>query len=147
MDITLLIQSLLGLISLLAILMFILLWNFKEKKKSAQAKEMPLEKKTEADTSLMALRKIIRNPNASARELHDALELVLKYHRNIHPKVGTRTHPDFDSYAEILFHLGRHKHVNKDILIHFDKELEMSNPSYKKEINDALMRGLDSRGA
>ncbi len=57
-----------------------------------------------------------------------------------------RAHPDFENYSEILFTISRHKHINKDILIKFDKELERRNPEYKKEINEALMKGLNSRG-
>ena len=144
MDITLLIQSLLGLISLLAILMYFLLSSFKERKK--QALKEQIAEGPKRDTSLVALRKIIRNPDSSAQELEEALDLILKYHPTIHPKLGVRTHPDFDSYVEILFHVGRHKHINKKIILHFDKELERLNPSYAKEIDDALMRGLNSRG-
>ena len=144
MDITLIVQSLLGLVSLLAILMFFLLNPLKERKKITPKEELPEKAKT--DTSLPALRKIIRDPDSTADELASALELVLKYHPAIHSKLGARCHPDFDSYAEILFHIGRHKHINKKIILHFDKELKNENPSYKKDIDDALMRGLNSRG-
>jgi len=144
MDITFLVQSLLGLISLLAVLMFFLLYTFKEKKKPQPQEQTPESPKI--DTSLPALRKIIRNPEATSEELADALQLVLKYHGTIHPKLGMRPHPDFDSYGDILFQIGRHKHINKDILLRFNKELEKNNPSYAKEIDDALMRGLNSRG-
>jgi len=146
MDITLLIQSILGLVSLLAVLLFFLLYNFKGKTIKREQKREENTAQERVDTTLMALRKIIRNPHSTAKELENALSLVLKYHSNIHPKLGIRTHPDFDSYAEILFHIGRHKHINKSILLHFNKELEKKNPEYKKEIDDALMRGLNSRG-
>lgn len=150
MDVTLLIESLLGLIVILGVLMFFLLWSSKEKKRRLEALERSQQKEPEPepkmDTSLEALRRVINNPNTSSAKLAEALELILKFHPTIHPKLGIRPHPDFDIYADILFHLGRHKHINKDILLHFDTELEKHNPSYKKELDDALMRGLNSRG-
>ncbi|MBN2816314.1 MAG: hypothetical protein JXQ67_06485 [Campylobacterales bacterium] len=150
MDATLFIQSLLGLISLLAILLFFLLYNFKDKektvKKDISEEVIAEEKKEKRDTSMEALRKVIRHENTSTEVLKETIELLLKYHGSIHPKLGTRTHPDFDNYAEILFYLGRHKNTNKELLLLFDKGLEERNPEYKKEINDALMKGLNSRG-
>ena len=143
MDITILAQSLAGLIALLALLMFLFFYNFKSKK--SVLKKEPKATTTKEDASLPTLRKIIRNQKASAQELEDALSLVLKHHGTIHEKLGSRVHPDFDSYAEILYMAARHEHVNKSIILNFDKELEKRNPSYKKEINDALMKGLSSR--
>lgn len=146
MDITLLIQSLLGLISLLAILMFLLLYNFRGKTPVKIKEETSIKKNEGEDITLPGLRKIIRNSHSTTKELEDALNLVLKYYGDIHPKLGVRTHPDFDNYSEILFTIARHKHINKDLILKFDKELERRNPEYKKEISDALMRGLNSRG-
>jgi hypothetical protein len=146
MNITLIVQSLAGLVALLAILMFFLFFNFNDKKPALKKEPKLDDTPQKEDTSLEALRKIIRNKKATASELEHALSLVLKHHGTIHPKLGTRSHPDFDSYGEILFSIARHQHVNKDIILNFDKELEKRNPSYKKEINDALMRGLNSRG-
>jgi hypothetical protein len=48
---------------------------------------------------------------------------------------------------DILFAICRHPNTNKDIIINFDKELEHLNPEYKKEINEAIAKGLNSRGA
>lgn len=144
MDITLILQSLLGLITLLGFLLFFLI-NTPSKKKIVSKKTQTQSKRQE-QPSLEALRKIVRHSSTSTKELEDALNQVLKYYGTIHSKLGTRTHPDFDAYAEILFYTGRHKHINKNILLKFDKELERRNPEYKKEIHDALMRGLNSRG-
>jgi len=146
LNITLLIQSIAGLVVLLALLLFLMLFSFKTKKKELKKTSKQAESAPKQDTSLEALRKVIRDSHTSSKILKDTLDLVLKFHGTIHPKLGMRPHPDFDSYAEILFTLSRHKHVNKDILLKFDKELEKRNPEYKKEINDALMRGLNSRG-
>jgi hypothetical protein len=145
MDITLIIQFLLGLISLLAVLMFFLLNPFKKREEVILEEKHAEEAKT--DTTLPALIRIIQNPDTSTDKLAAALEMILKYHSTIHPKIEALPHPDFDSYAEILFHIGRHKNINKKILLEFDTKLKKENPSYKKEIDDALMRGLNSRKA
>jgi hypothetical protein len=126
--------------------MFLLLYNPNRRKKSPKNKTYTTPSKKQEDTSLAALRKIIRNRSSSTKELQDALSLVLKYHGDIHPKLGIRAHPDFDAYAEILFTIARHKNINKDIIVKFDKELEKRNPAYKKEIYEELMKGLNSRG-
>jgi hypothetical protein len=146
MNITLLLQSFAGLVALLALLMFFLLYNFKTKKLVLKKDTKMPNPKEQKQISLVSLRKKLRNSKTTAKELVETLDLILKYHGEIHPKIGTKMHPDFDNYAEILFTIARHKHVNKAIILNFDKELEKRNPSYKKEINNALMRGLNSRG-
>lgn len=146
MEITLLVKSIAGLVLLLGFLMFLLLYNPSRRKKSPKKKTYTTPSKKQEDTSLAALRKIIRNRSSSTKELQNALSLVLKYHGNIHPKLGIRAHPDFDAYAEILFTIARHKNINKDIIVKFDNELEKRNPAYKKEIYEELMKGLNSRG-
>ena len=146
MEITLLVKSIAGLVLLLGFLMFLLLYSSKSKKERPVKQKNSIVSKQKEDTSLEALRKIIRNRGSSTKELKDALSLVLKYHGTIHPKLGLRPHPDFDAYAEILFTIARHKNVNKDIIVKFDKELEKRNPAYKKEIYEELMKGLNSRG-
>ncbi len=74
------------------------------------------------------------------------MDLVLKSHGNIHKKLGIRAHPDFDIYMEMLIVVCRHPNTNKNIIIDFDKELLKLNPQYKAEINDAITKGLNSRG-
>jgi hypothetical protein len=138
MDIALLAQALVGLLLLLGILIFALLYNSKKKQKSSNK---------DSKTDLATLKKIIKNQFSTTQELQDALNLILEHHGTITPKIGLRTHPDFDVYIEILFTIARHHHANKDIILKFDKELEKRNPEYKKDINSALMQGLNSRGA
>jgi hypothetical protein len=47
---------------------------------------------------------------------------------------------------DILFKAARHPNIDKNTIVKFNAALEKLNPEYKKEINDALMRGLNSRG-
>lgn len=147
MEITLLIKSVLGLTIVLGILIFLLVWSLKRKK--AQIVELVENITNEARpaTDLPTLVGIIRNKKSSAEELQAALDLILKYHGTIHPKLGMRAHPEYDVYMEVLFTICRHPNTNKDIILSFDRELEKKNPDYKIEINEAITNGLNSRRA
>jgi hypothetical protein len=99
------------------------------------------------DIGFDALRAIIKNKQSSSKELKEALDLILKHHGIVSKKLGLRPHPDFDVYMDILFTICRHPNTNKSIIVNFDKELLKLNPEYKSEINDAITKGLNSRGA
>lgn len=145
MDITLLIESATGLLVLLVILVFIMVFSVKpEKVTKEEHKEKTGLKKQRTD--LEYLRSILKKKSSSAQELQEALDLIIKYHGKIHTKLGLRTHPEFDIYMDIIFTICRHPNTNKDIIIKFDIELEKLNPEYISEINSALTRGLNSRG-
>ena len=147
MSVTLLIESIMGLVSLLAILLFFFFYIPKKRKKTPATPEatQPTQVK-QTPTDLDYLRGIIKDKNSSTKQLQETLELILKHHGEITPKMGLRPHPDFDIYMDILFTICRHPHTNKDIIIKFDAALERKNPSYVKEINDAITKGLNSRG-
>jgi len=148
MDVVLLIKSIAGLVALLAILIVIFLYLSNAKKKREEQKRPKEQKATpkRVKHELKDLLAVIRNKNASTKELAEALDLILKYHGHIPKKLGIRCHPDFDIYAEILLRICRHPNTNKDIILKFDRELERLNPEYLREINDALTKGLNSRG-
>jgi len=149
MEVTLLIKSVMGLVVVLGLLIALLLSSFKNKKKKSiilKKQVVDTAKTNEIKTDLESLLKIIKNKKSSADELKAALDLVLKYHGNIHKKLGLRPHPDFDTYMDILFTICRHPHTNKHLIVNFDSALEKLNPEYKKEINDAIAKGLNSRG-
>lgn len=147
MEISLLVKSILGLLSLLVILVFFLILTKKKKvevqKTSARSTSIQVQK---PKTDLNSLRAIIKNQITDSKTLKDTLDLVLKHHGVIHKKLGTRTHPDFDQYMDILIAICRHKNTDKNIILGFDKDLERLNPSYKKDISDAIAKGLNSRG-
>ena len=154
MDIELIIQSIMGLVALLSVLLFLLFLtnnnkssnniNQKSKKKNV-GKELKKESKVEDDTSLDGLRSVIKEKKSTTAELRKALELIINFHGTIHPKLGVRTHPDFDPYMDILFSICRHPNADKDMIISFDKELCRYNPEYKQDINEAMTKGLNSR--
>lgn len=149
MDITLLIQSAMGLIVLLAILIFLLFFSSSAKTKTKQSAKngTQAKQKEKTKTDLASLKAIIKNKTSSTSQLKEALDLVLKHHGQIHGKLGLRPHPDFDDYMDILFTICRHKNTDKSIILKFDKELAKLNPEYKSNINDAITKGLNSRGA
>jgi len=147
-DIILLVKSIAGLVIILGILIFFFLYTPKSKKKMPNKKKKSYVQKSEPKQKydLNELLEIIRNKNSTTEELTNALDAIIKYHGKIHPKLGIRTHPDFDIYSEILLRICRHPNTTKDIIINFDKELEKRNPEYVREINESLTKGLYSRG-
>lgn len=146
MDIILLVKSFLGLVVILAILVFVLLKGTKKKKSVEKAKPVKREVKRDEPVSLQKLLAVIKNKKSTAKELSEALDKIIKYHGTIHPKLGVRAHPDFDIYGEILLRICHHPNTNKDIILNFDRALEAKNEAYKKEINDFLTKGLETRG-
>ena len=147
MEITLYVKSFLGLVIILALLIFFLFYTKKSKKVSKlKGKKKKTTLKKDAYVSLEKLLKVIKDKKSSTKELLVALDAVIKYHGTIHPKLGMRPHPDFDIYGEILLRICRHPNTTKDLILNFDKALEANNEEYKKEINDFLSKGLNSRG-
>ena len=147
-----LIMAVLGLLIVLLVLVFLVVKPNEEIGKTivttisspTVAKTEKVQKKA---YDFESLRKIIKNKKSSSEQLAEALELIIKYHGNIHPKLGARPHPDFDRYMDILFSICRHKNATSKMVVKFDKELSGLNPDYLKQINDAIAKGLNSRGA
>jgi len=165
METELIIKSIMGLIVILALLIFLLFIepskDAPSKKKSAPSKEKikeveveikeeavkeePEDSNAEIKTDINSLLDILKNKRSSAIKLGEALDLIIKHHGIVHKKLGIRSHPEFDIYMDILFTICRHPNANKDLIINFDKELERLNPDYKKDINEAITKGLNSR--
>ncbi len=157
MDAELIIKAIMGLVAILAILIFLLFLEPDteektpidkkptDKKPIPESEEITQEPDSVQKTDLEFLVKAIKNKRADADELSKTLDLIIKHHGVVHRKLGLRAHPDFDIYMDILFTICRHPNANKDLIIKFDKELEELNSEYKKEINDAITKGLNSR--
>lgn len=146
MDLTLLIQSAIGLLIILAILVFLLVLSFKSKKKNVVEVKQKKPSVERENRDLEYLKSILKKKKTSTKDLKNTLDLIIKDYGTIHKKLGTRTHPDFDIYMNILVTICRHPNINKDIILQFDKELQKLNPEYKPQINDAISKGLTSRG-
>jgi hypothetical protein len=148
MELSLLLKLAFGLIVVLGILVFLLVVSSKSKK--AQSAEIlgvvekePRESKPATD--LPTLVNIINNQKSTSKELHAALDLIMKHHGDIHPKIGSNMHPEAEIYMKILFSICRHPNTNKDIILGFNRALERKNPDYKIEINEAIRNGLNAR--
>ena len=147
MDIVLLLKSFLGLVVILGILLFLLLRGSKKKKSKVAPKEsVKPKKKRSTFESLDSLVAVIKDKKSSTKELKEALDKIIKYHGTIHPKLGVRAHPDFNIYGEVILRICHHPNTTKDLIINFDRALEEKNKEYKREINDFLTKGLDTRG-
>ncbi len=157
MDAELIVKLIIALAAILAVLMFLLFIEPKKDAKSdidssvkAPLKAEPARKKETtplAKPTLDSLVQIVKNKRSDAQKLSETLSLIIQHYGVIAKKMGIRPHPDFDIYMDILFSICRHPNTNKDIILDFDKELEKLNPEYKKEINEAITKGLYSRGA
>ncbi|QOY54715.1 hypothetical protein HUE87_00245 [Candidatus Sulfurimonas marisnigri] len=149
METELIIESIMGLVAILAFLVFLLFFipNEEKKKKEEERVESSSEplKQELMPTDLKSLMAIIKDKKSSTQTLGQALDIVIKYHGTVHTKLGIRAHPDFDAYFDILFTLCRHRNADKDIILKFEKALVSLNPDYKEDINEAMTKGLNSR--
>ncbi|MCF6309273.1 MAG: hypothetical protein L3J19_02185 [Sulfurimonas sp.] len=161
MDADLIVKAIMGLVAILAILIFLLFLESDEKPKSkktissskkstdkkpvSKSEKIVKEQDNAQKTDLESLVRIIKNKKADADKIGEALDLIIKHHGTVHKKLGLRAHPDFDVYMDILFTICRHPNANKELIIKFDRELEELNEEYKKEINEAITKGLNSR--
>jgi len=143
MEVATLIKYIIILVSVLGflVILYILPLRKKEKKKQVQA-----SKKSEDIPTLNYLSSIVNNSRTTSEQLSDTLALVIKHYGMIHPKLGVRSHPDADIYMFLILRLCRHPNTNKNLIVGFTNKLEKLNEGYKREINDALLKGLNSRG-
>ncbi|WP_373071804.1 hypothetical protein [Sulfurimonas sp.] len=142
MEASILIEAIAGLVVILGLLIFIML---KPKVDLTTKKEYVTPSEPKKKTDLDSIRHVIRNRTSTKEELAEAVDMVLKYHKNIPEKLGVRINPKFDAYMEIFVTLCRHKNATKDMILKLDKELVKNNPDYKSEINDSITKGLNSR--
>lgn len=137
MDITLLVQSFVGLISLLAVLIFFLFYSPAQKrKKIREENEKKQRAKSQALQSFESLIDIIRDKKSTSEELKKALSTILEEYGEI---------DNFSPYGEILIRICRHPNTTKDIILDFNRSLEKRNPNYDREINGSIAQGLNSR--
>ena len=148
MDIELIIKSVVGLIVLLTLLVIVFILPAKAKKKKVEAKKSPTKSAPPKEEVLPfdELRSIVRRKSSTTEDLQKAVDQIVKHYSKIHPKMGIRTHPDFDKYVDLIVHLVRHRNTNKDLILKLDRALTKNNPDYKAELNDTLTKALNSRG-
>lgn len=143
-DLYFVIKVLVGLIVLLGILLLLLLHKSAKKKEEGITQKV---EKRESDYTLKELIEFIGNTDTSTEKLQWALETIVKYHGDIEPKKNGHPSDDFYRYSEIIMRICRHPNTSKSLIVRFDKAMRDLNPSYVKELNDSLTKGLDSRTA
>ena len=95
--------------------------------------------------SMEELLKVLQKKSSTADDLRNALEEMLRVYGKITPKLGIRAHPDFELYMLAIMLICRHRNTTKEIVLNFDRELTRKNPEYKREINEAISKGLNAR--
>jgi len=150
MDLIFILKAMAGLVVILVLLVVIFIYPARQKRKKLQEQEKKKKKSTpkkrDEVLSLVEIRDIIKDKKSSTDSLTKAIDLLIKYHAKIPAKLGMRAHPDFDIYEEIMLRLCRHPNTNKDIVLRLDRALQKENPSYARELNNALTKGLNARG-
>lgn len=117
------------LIILLAVLLALLFRRAKIKKALCVQTQESVE-------SLEVLFQRMKSAKVSATELEATLDLVLEHYGKI---------DDFTLYEKILFSITLHPNTNKKIILNFDKQLSLRNPSFKKAISNAITDALKAR--
>lgn len=133
-------------ILLLLVIVYIVMrsGNNKVKKSTSSVEKIADIKK--AVRSFEELAGVLKNRQSSSSDLGDALDEIVSHYGHIHAKLGMRPHPDFDRYAALVFAICRHHNTTKDLIVSFDRALSRLNPEYRLEIDDAVKKGLNSRG-
>jgi hypothetical protein len=65
-----------------------------------------------------------------------SLETIIEYYGIIE---------NIDIYNDILYRICKHPNTKTTLILKFDRELTKKNHNYKKEITDAISKGLNSR--
>jgi len=146
MDIIFVLKALAGLLAILAILVGLFLYPKKAAKKKEIKKAQKQKKKRTGLCSLEDVLASVRDKETSVEKLQEAIECLVKYHAKIPNKLGIRAHQDFDIYEEIILRLCHHPQTNKDLILKLDRALQKQNPTYSRELNNALSKGLNARG-
>lgn len=144
MDLFFIIKALVGLIFLLGILVSLLLYKPRKKREKEIAQKVD---KKDSDYTFEELIRFIRNRDTPTDKLQWALDTIVKYHGTIEPKKHGHVSDDFYHYSEVIIRICRHPNTTKSLIIRFDKAIRDLNPSYSKELNDSLTKGLNSRTA
>lgn len=131
----------------LLVLTFVLSGKQAKKHRKVHAKKTgTLPQKKVPKRSFAEIKAAMKAKVSTAEDLKLAIDELIEHFGVITPKLGARPHPDFDKYMDLLFTITRHPNTNKHLIIDFEGALKRKNEAYAKEIEDAIQRGLSSRG-
>ena len=109
MEPEIIVKSIMGLIALLALLIFLLFYNPNKSKKrvvsSAKSVEESVSAKEFEESNLKVLIAMVKSKKSDAKKLEYALGMILKHHGKVQKKMGLRAHPEFAIYENIIFTL------------------------------------------
>jgi len=145
MEVLNLIILIIALVLVLAILIFLYVYK-PRKKRESELKDVEARQEKTKIPSFAKLVDIIKTKTTTNSELHNAVELILEYYGDIKPKHGVAPNKDFKRYAEVIFAVTTHPNTDKNLVLQLDRELSKKNPTYKREIDEMLNRGLTARG-
>lgn len=126
-----LILTIVGLLFLLIALVALYVWLGKSKK--------VIDVTPASIETFESLSEVIINRSSSSRELHHAVEMILKH-------FGTINAHTIGKYKHLLEALCTHPRTDSKLVLQFEKTLRTNNPDYSHDIEKALAVGLASRG-
>ncbi len=127
-----LILTIIALLFVLVGLVTLYVWNTKTKRRNISASPEPHE-------TLESLSDTITDPASSNKELHHAINMILKHY-------GSLNAGNIEHYKRLLQALCTHPHTDSAIILKFEKTLRMNNAAYGHDLEKSLGIGLASRG-
>ena len=144
MELVFLVKSFTALVFVLGVLLYLLFRSPKKKRPSKQ--KIQEQQSNSSIPTFESLVAVIKDKKSTNAELSEAIDKILHHYGKIHPKMGVRSHPSFDTYGLIMLKICHHPNIDKSIVLKYEKGLRTKNPEYAKEINEFLIKGLDTRG-
>ena len=142
MNVSPLIISIIGFSVLLFLLVAVLIYTSRAKKRKAQElTEVPEDR----IPTFVELKAILKNKDATHDALEKAIESIVEYYGEIEPKVAGRQSKDFDRYMELIFIICKHPNTDKKLVLSFERDLARINPQYKRDLDHAVTKGLSFR--
>ncbi len=126
-----LILTIVGLLFLLIALVGLYVWRSK-------SKTLPMAP-TQAIETFETLSRIITSPSSNKADLNHAVEAILSRFSHIDSHTISR-------YKYLLEALCVHPHTDSKLILHFEKTLRSTNPTFSDDIEKALAIGLAARG-
>ncbi|MBN2897033.1 MAG: hypothetical protein JXK05_14215 [Campylobacterales bacterium] len=132
----------------LGLLIFLYVYKPAQKRKAAMRLQAEAIKSTPQRSEIPTFDTLllkIKNRYSDEATLREAAELMLRYYGTIEPKHGVVPNKDFRRYGEAIYAISAHPNTTKELVVMFDRELSRRNPSYAREIEEMLNRGLSAR--
>lgn len=137
------------LIILIPLLLSYLVYPDEKISKHLPGKKKPSKKVIISKDSTLSFEEITQlfiQHESSKDELQEGIEQLVRHHGKIHAKLGDLPHPDFKRYLALIINLCKNPQADKDVILALDQKLRAKNPKYGLEIDEAVNKGIASRG-